>query len=73
MISIKIMKIWKTDKYIGIMLDSADCVYFHSFARTIITLVPEGLKKETFNEFKKDIVKCDWDVQKLELNWINKN
>lgn len=53
------------------MLDSAECVYFYKFGKTIYTeLLTENLQKKTFAEFKKDIIKFDWDLKKLEENWI---
>jgi hypothetical protein len=69
---VRIIKIWKEDTYIGIMLNNASCVYFHKFGKTIYTEVPEGFRKNTFKEFKEDIIKQDWDIEKLKLNWINK-
>lgn len=68
---LRIVKIWKNENYIAVMLDSAECVYFYKFGKTIYTeLLTENLQKKTFAEFKKDIIKFDWDLKKLEENWI---
>ncbi len=73
--NVNVLKIIKIDLYkkgIRIMLDNAECVYFHPFGKTIITEVCDDIKKETFSEFKKDIVSTNWDVEKLKLKWIKK-
>jgi len=72
--TLKIVKIWFNEnngaKYIAVMLNNAECVYFHKFGETIYTEVPEGIQKKTFTEFKNDIVKFEWNVEKLILNWV---
>ncbi|AHK11395.1 hypothetical protein F132_49 [Flavobacterium sp. phage 1/32] len=69
---LRILKIWKGEKYIAIMLDSAQCIYFHKFGKTIYTeLQAENLKKKTFEEFKKDIINFDWDLVRLEEKWLD--
>lgn len=69
---LKIMKIDKIENGIRIMLHTAQCVYFYKFGLTIYTETDESIKKKTFDEFKKDIKNFDWNIEKLELNWINK-
>lgn len=68
---LRIIRIWKKDKYIGIMLNTAECVYFHNFANTIYTETTGETNKAVFNDFKNDIVKHNWDVEKLILIWVN--
>lgn len=67
---LKIKKIDSIKNGIRIMLDTAQCVYFYKFGKTIYTELEDNLQKKTFKDFKQDILKTNWDVEKLKKNWI---
>jgi len=73
--AVKIIKMWNivNVKGIGIMLNTAQCVYFYSFGKTIYTETEESLQKKTFSEFKKDILSNDWNIEKLKQIWMEKH
>jgi len=61
-----------TGNTISIILNDGESAFFTKFGKTIYTEVSENVKKKTLSEFKKDIVKYKWDVEKLKEVWIKK-
>lgn len=57
---------------ISIILNDGESALFTKFAKTIYTETSDNVKKKTLSEFKKDIVKYKWDVEKLKEVWIKK-
>lgn len=57
---------------ISIVLNDGESALFTKFGKTIYTEVSENVKKKTLSEFKKDIVKYNWNVEKLKEVWIKK-
>lgn len=55
---------------ISIVLNNGESALFTKFGKTIYTQTSPGVLKKTLSEFKKDIVKFDWDVEKLRTLWI---
>ena len=57
-------------KQIKIEFSDKEFAVFSSFGRDIYTYTSTGVLKKTLSEFKKDIVKTNWDVKELERLWI---
>ena len=57
---------------ISIILNDGESALFTKFGKTTYTEVSENVKKKTLSEFKKDIVKYKWDIEKLKEIWIKK-
>ena len=57
---------------IHILLNDGEGALFTKFGKTIYTETSDNVKKKTLSEFKKDIVKYKWDVEKLKEIWIKK-
>ncbi len=66
----KITEINKKDNAITIVLDNKETAIFYPFCKSIFTTTSENLLKKDLAEFKRDIVKCGWDIEKLKTNWI---
>ena len=58
------------DKIIKVVFSDNEFAVFSSFAKSIYTQTSPGVLKKTLSEFKKDIVKTNWDVKELERLWI---
>lgn len=71
-LKMKINSIEKVESALFVKLDNGETASFHQFGGTIYSTTSEGLEKKDFEEFKKDIVKYDWNVEKLEEIWVEK-
>ena len=68
----KITSIINIGNNISVIFNDGESALFTKFGKTIFTEVSENVKKKTLSEFKKDIVKYKWDVEKLKEVWIKK-
>ena len=66
----KITSISRIGDAISIIFNDGESVVLTKFGKTIYTQTSPGVLKTTLSEFKKDIVKFDWDVEKLRALWI---
>ena len=58
------------DKIIKVVFSDNEFAVFSSFAKSIYTQTSPGVLKKTLSEFKKDIVKTNWNTKELERLWI---
>jgi len=68
----KITSIINIGNNISVIFNDGESALFTKFGKTIFTEVSENVKKKTLSEFKKDIVKYNWDVEKLKKIWIKR-
>lgn len=67
----QIKEITKEDNCIRIVLDNKEQATFYPFAKNqVYSVVSEKLNKKTVFEFKQDIIKYNWQVDKLKENWL---
>lgn len=66
-----IESIEKVNSAIFVRLTNGEYASFHKFGDTIYSTVSEGVHKSSFEEFKKDIVKYNWDVEKLRELYVH--
>lgn len=67
----QIKEITKEEDCIKIVLDNKEQATFYPFAKNqVYSVVSENLNKKTVFEFKQDIVRCSWQVDKLKQNWL---
>jgi hypothetical protein len=59
---------------ISIILDNGESAVFYPFTakKDVYTTTSNNLHKHQLTEFKRDIKKFNWNVEKLEQAWINK-
>ena len=69
------MKIESIVKYnenaIKVLLSNKEWAVFYPFAKTIYTQTSPGVLKKTLSEFKKDIIKTNWNAEELSRLYIN--
>ena len=66
----KITSISRIGDAISIIFNDGESAVLTKFGKTIYTQTSPGVLKKTLSEFKKDIVKFDWNVEKLRVLWI---
>ena len=66
----KITSINRIGDAISIIFNDGESAVLTKFGKTIYTQTSPGVLKKTLSEFKKDIVKFDWDVEELRALWI---
>ena len=66
----KIVSISNIGGSISVIFNDGESAVFYPFSKTIYTQTSPGVLKKTLSEFKKDIVKTNWDVKELERLWI---
>jgi hypothetical protein len=59
------------DKIIKVVFSDDEFAVFSSFAKSIYTQTSPGVLKKTLSEFKKDIVKTNWNIEELKKLWMN--
>ena len=67
----KITAITKIGDSISIIFNDGESAVFYPFAKTIYTQTSPGVLKKTLSEFKKDVIKTGWDIDKLRKLYIN--
>jgi len=55
---------WLTKK-VKITFNDKEWANFYSFGKDVFTTVSDGVLKSTLSEFKKDILKSNWNVEQL--------
>lgn len=58
------------DKIIKVVFSDDEFAVFSSFAKSIYTQTSPGVLKKTLVNFKSDIKKYNWDINKLQELWI---
>lgn len=58
------------DKIIKVVFSDNEFAVFSFFAKSIYTQTSPGVLKKTLSEFKKDIIKTNWNVTELEKLYI---
>ena len=66
----KITSISRIGDAISVIFNDGESAVLTKFGKTIYTQTSPGILKKTLSEFKKDIVKFDWNVEKLRALWI---
>ena len=69
-LTMKVVSIIESEDSILVTLDNGEYARFYKFGGAIYSSVSDGINKSYFGEFKKDIAKTDWDVEKLKEIWI---
>ena len=68
------MKIESIVKYnenaIKVLLSNKEWAVFYPFAKTIYTQTSPGVLKKTLSEFKKDVIKTNWNAEVLSRLYI---
>ena len=68
------MKIESIVKYnenaIKVLLSNKEWAVFYPFAKTIYTQTSPGVLKKTLSEFKKDVIKTNWNAEELSRLYI---
>lgn len=67
----RIVEISNNGKSILIKLDDGEFAEFYRFGKEIYTTTSTCLSKRDLMEFKKDIKKFNWEVDKLKQIWVN--
>ena len=52
-------------KKVKITFNDKEWANFYSFGKDVFTTVSDGVLKSTLSEFKKDILKSNWNVEQL--------
>jgi hypothetical protein len=58
------------DKIIKVVFSDEEFTVFSSFAKSIYTQTSPGVLKKTLIEFKRDIVKTNWNLEVLRKLYI---
>lgn len=66
----KIVSIINIGGSISIIFNDGESAVFYPFSKTIYTQTSPGVLKKTLSEFKKDIVKTNWNTKELEKLYI---
>lgn len=66
----KIVSIINIGGSISVIFNDGESAVFYPFSKTIYTQTSPGVLKKTLSEFKKDILKTNWNVTELEKLWI---
>lgn len=66
----KIVSIINIGGSISIIFNDGESAVFYPFSKTIYTQTSPGVLKKTLSEFKKDILKTNWNVTELEKLWV---
>ena len=66
----KITGITRIGDAISVIFNDGESAVLTKFGKTIYTQTSPGVLKKPLSEFKKDIVKFDWNVEKLRALWI---
>jgi hypothetical protein len=66
----KITSISKIGGSISIIFNDGERAVFYPFSKTVYTQTSPGVLKKTLSEFKKDIVKTNWNVIELSKLYI---
>lgn len=56
---------------IKITFNDKEWANFYSFGKDIFTTVSDGVLKSTLSEFKKDILKSNWNIEQLREWYIS--
>lgn len=59
-------------KCIKVNFNDKQWAHFHEFGKTILTCTSEGVLKSTLSEFKKDILKSEWNIKQLREWYLKK-
>ena len=54
----------------SIIFNDGESAVFYPFSKTIYTQTSPGVLKKTLSEFKNDIKKFNWDINKLQELWL---
>ena len=66
----KITSISRIGDAISIIFNDGESAVLTKFGKTIYTQTSPGVLKKTLSEFKKDIIKFEWNVEELRALWI---
>ena len=66
----KITSISNIGGSISIIFNDGESAVFYPFSKTIYTQTSPGVLKKTLSEFKKDILKTNWNIEELRKLWI---
>ena len=66
----KITSISNIGGSISIIFNDGESAVFYPFSKTIYTQTSPGVLKKTLSEFKNDIKKFNWDINKLQELWL---
>lgn len=66
----KITSISNIGGNVSIIFNDGESAIFYPFSKTIYTQTSPGVLKKTLVNFKNDIKKYDWDINKLQELWI---
>ena len=67
----KITAITEIGDSISIIFNDGESAVFYPFAKTIYTQTSPRVLKKTLIEFKKDIMKTNWNAEELSRLYIN--
>ena len=66
----KITAITEIGNSISIIFNDGESAVFYPFAKTIYTQTSPGVLKKTLSEFKKDVIKTNWNAEELSRLYI---
>lgn len=69
----KITSILKIGRELSIIFDNGESSVLYPFGKTIYTTTSKNILKKDLIEFKKDVIKYDWNAQELEKIWIEQS
>ena len=66
----KVVSISDIGGSISVIFNDGESAIFYPFAKTIYTQTSPGVLKKTLSEFKKDIIKTNWNAEELSRLYI---
>lgn len=57
---------------LAIDMQNGERAILHKFGKTIYSTVTDNLLKKDLTDLKKSVIKHNWNIDKLEKEWITK-